>query len=65
MAASTVKVMKFAEGQRQMVSALRQGSFTDFETVLESLTSRDTENKKLVLDQVVIIIIPQTGLFLK
>ena len=55
--------MKFAEGQRQMVSALRQGSFTDFETVLESLTSRDTENKKLVLDQVVISSL--TGLFLK
>ena len=53
------KLMRFAEGQKQMLNSLRQnfsqdaeGSFTNFETVLESLTTRDIDNKKLVLDQV-------------
>ena len=53
------KLMRFAEGQKQMLNSLRQnfsqdteGSFTNFETVLESLTTRDIDNKKLILDQV-------------
>ena len=53
------KLMKFAEGQKQMLNSLRQnfsleaeGSFTNFETFLEGLATRDTDNKKLVLDQV-------------
>ena len=53
------KLMRFAEGQKQMLNSLRQnfsqdaeGSFTNFETVLEGLTTRDIDNKKLVLDQV-------------
>ena len=53
------KLMRFAEGQKQMLNSLRQnfsqdaeGSFNNFETVLESLTTRDIDNKKLVLDQV-------------
>ena len=55
-----VKLMRFAEGQKQMLNSLRQnfsqdaeGSFTNFETVLEGLTTRDSDNKKLVLDQVI------------
>ena len=53
------KLMRFAEGQKQMLNSLSQnfsqdaeGSFTNFETVLEGLTTRDTDNKKLILDQV-------------
>ena len=53
------KLMRFAEGQKQMLNSLRQnfsqdaeGSFTSFETVLEGLATRDIDNKKLVLDQV-------------
>jgi len=62
MAATTTKVMRFAEGQKQMLNSLKQNfsqkteegesSFNNFETLLESLTSMDLENKKLVLDQV-------------
>ena len=61
MAATTTKVMRFPEGQRQMLNSLKQNfsqqtegesSFNNFETLLESLTSMDLENKKLVLDQV-------------
>ena len=58
-AVMAAKLMRFAEGQKQMVNSLRQnfsqdaeGSFTNFETVLEGLTTRDSDNKKLVLDQV-------------
>ena len=58
-AVMAAKLMRFAEGQKQMLNSLRQnfsqdaeGSFTNFETVLEGLTTRDTDNKKLVLDQV-------------
>ena len=53
------KLMRFAEGQKQMLNSLRQnfsqdaeGSFADFEIVLEGLITRDIDNKKLVLDQV-------------
>jgi len=56
---AATKLMRFAEGQRQMLNSLKQnfsqdseGSFSNFEAVLESLSTRDTENKKLVLDQV-------------
>ena len=59
------KLMKFAEGQKQMLNSLRQnfsqeaeGSFTNFETFLEGLATRDTDNKKLVLDQVRHSILP-------
>ena len=58
-AVMAAKLMRFAEGQKQMLNSLRQnfsqdteGSFTNFETVLEGLTTRDIDNKKLVLDQV-------------
>ena len=70
MAATTTKVMRFAEGQKQMLNSLKQNfsqkteegesSFSNFETLLESLTSMDLENKKLVLDQVSLTVISLT-----
>ena len=54
--ATPAKVLKFSEGQKQLLSSLKQNfkedDFGNFEKTFESLVSHDTENKKLVLDQV-------------
>ena len=56
---AATKLMRFSEGQKLMLNSLREnfseekeGSFSNFETVLEGISTRDQENKKLVLDQV-------------
>jgi len=50
------RVLKFSDGQKQLLSSLKQNfqedNFGNFEKTFESLVSQDTENKKLVLDQV-------------
>jgi len=54
--ATPAKVLKFSEGQKQLLSSLKQNfkedDFGNFEKTFESLVSHDTENKKLVLDQI-------------
>ena len=49
------KVARFPEAQRQLLAALRQGfaggGFGALEEAYEGLVSRDTENKKLIVDQ--------------
>jgi len=50
------RVLKFSDGQKQLLSSLKQNfqedNFGNFEKTFESLVSQDTENKKLVLDQI-------------
>eukprot|EP00090_Calanus_glacialis_P013654 TRINITY_DN2230_c0_g1_i1.p1 TRINITY_DN2230_c0_g1~~TRINITY_DN2230_c0_g1_i1.p1 ORF type:complete len:654 (-),score=223.35 TRINITY_DN2230_c0_g1_i1:66-2027(-) len=50
------KVLKFSEGQKQLLGSLKQNfkdeNFGNFEKTFDSLVSHDTENKKLVLDQI-------------
>ena len=54
--ATPTRVLKFSDGQKQLLSSLKQNfqedNFGNFEKTFESLVSQDTENKKLVLDQV-------------
>lgn len=55
------KVMRHSEGQKQLLSVLKQvfseedkkeDGFEKIENVLEGLVTSDNENKKMVLDQV-------------
>eukprot|EP00092_Neocalanus_flemingeri_P011999 GFUD01012936.1.p1 GENE.GFUD01012936.1~~GFUD01012936.1.p1 ORF type:complete len:653 (-),score=159.55 GFUD01012936.1:48-2006(-) len=50
------KVLKFSEGQKQLLGSLKLNfkdeNFGNFGKTFESLLSHDTENKKLVLDQI-------------
>jgi len=54
--ATPAKVLKFSEGQKQLLGSLKlnfkEENFSNFEKTFESLVSQDTENKKLVLDQI-------------
>lgn len=49
--------MRFSEAQKQMLASIKQSfetqSFDDFEKTYESLETKDVENKKLILDQVI------------
>jgi len=50
-------VLKFSEGQKQLLSSLnhaffKEEKFSSFEKTFEGLASHDLENKKLVLDQI-------------
>ena len=54
--ATPAKVLKFSEGQKHLISSLKQSfkeeNFSSFEKTFDSLVSQDADNKKLVLDQV-------------
>jgi len=51
-----VKVLKYSDAQRQLLGSLslnfKEDNFESFEKTFEGLVSYDTENKKLVLDQI-------------
>lgn len=50
------KVLKFSEGQKQLLASLKvafkEENFSTFDKTCDSLASHDLENKKLVLDQI-------------
>jgi len=54
--ATPAKVLKFSEGQKHLISSLKQSfkeeNFSSFEKTFDSLVSQDADNKKLVLDQI-------------
>ena len=60
MMVTPAKVLKFSEGQKQLLGSLKQNfkdeNFGNFEKTFDSLVSHDTENKKLVLDQVRVMV---------
>ena len=53
-----IKVLKYSDAQRQLLGSLslnfKEDNFESFEKTFEGLVSYDTENKKLVLDQVLL-----------